>query len=319
MNILSTFRKTEFLKEDNELENKVNVLTELHKKYPDNEKIARDLTLANLGLIGENNIKHELEVANIGMYVLHDITFRYDDLTAQTDFIVITPAKNYFIECKNMIGSITINRDGSFTRQYEYYGHKRKENIYSPLTQAQNHINIYKKIWDKKHNTFDKLFFEKDFYKYNVPLVVFANAKGILKDNFAPKNIKKNVTRADLLIEYLKKDLNDCKLLDRSSKGEMEKIGKRFFSYNAPNNIDYKKIYLTDEEKIIELKNSLIQFRINKSQSRNIPEHYIFDDKELENILNKLPKTIDELNTILLDIKIKYHGEEIIKIINELY
>ena len=131
MNIINMFRETEILKEDNELEHKVNILTELHNKYPNNEKIARDLTLANLGLNGKNTIKHELKVANIGMYVLHDITFRYDDLTAQTDFIVITPAKNYFIECKNMVGNITINKDGSFTREYKYYGHKRRENIYS--------------------------------------------------------------------------------------------------------------------------------------------------------------------------------------------
>lgn len=126
MKIINMFRETSFLKEDNELENKVNILTELHNKYPNNEKIAKDLTLANLGLSGEKNIKHEL-------------------------------------------------------------------------------------------------------------------------------------------------------------------------------------------------KNNLTQFRINKSHSKNIPEHYIFDDKELEIFLNKIPKTIDELRVILPDVKIKYHGEEIIPIINELF
>lgn len=253
------------------------------------------------------------------MYVLHDITFRYDDLTAQTDFIVITPAKNYFIECKNMVGNITINSDGSFTREYKYYGHKRRENIYSPLTQAQNHINIYKKIWDKKHRTIDKLFFEKDFYKYNVPLVVIANPKSILNNDFAPDEINDKVIRADQLINYLKDDLKESKWYDRLTKKGMEEVANIFLKHNESNKVEYAKKYLSDEEKIIELKNNLTEFRGSKSKSRNIPEHYIFDDKELEIVLTKLPKSIDELKLILPDIKVKYHGDEIIAIINELY
>lgn len=51
----------------------------------------------------------------------------------------------------------------------------------------------------------------------------------------------------------------------------------------------------------------------------NVPAYYIFTDEELNNILEIMPKTIEELKKkrILTDIKIKCHGEEIIKIINK--
>ena len=45
------------------------------------------------------------------MYVLHDVKVKYGDLTAQIDYIVITSVFIYFIECKNLIGNITVNEE----------------------------------------------------------------------------------------------------------------------------------------------------------------------------------------------------------------
>ena len=99
----------------------------------------------------------------------------------------------------------------------------------------------------------------------------------------------------------------------------MEEVANIFLKHNEPNKVEYAKKYLSDEEKIIELKINLTEFRSSKSKSRNIPENYIFSDNELQIILEKMPKTIDELKLILPDIKVKYHGDEIIAIINEIY
>ena len=49
----------------------------------------------------------------------------------------------------------------------------------------------------------------------------------------------------------------------------------------------------------------------------NVPAYYIFTDKELDLLLIKRPKNIEELKLILSEIKVKCHGEEIIKIINK--
>ena len=319
INLINTFNQPIFLKEDNELQNKVNILTKLNSKYPNNKKISDDLYYAKQGLNGENALKHELKVANIGMYILQDVNFKYEDVSAQIDFIVITPAKQYFIECKNLKGNIKINYDGTFTRNYKYYGHKKKKNMYSPLTQAERHIDVYKKIWDSNHSLFGKLFYGNSFDEFNVPLVVITNSESIINANYASKYIKQKVISLDQLINYLKNDLKNCKFLEKLSKEDMRKIAERFLNYNESKIINYKKIYLTDEEKLNELRDDLISFRTAKASQRNIPENYIFTNEELENILTKLPKTTDELANVLSDIKIKYHGEEIIKIINELY
>ena len=55
----------------------------------------------------------------------------------------------YFIECKNLIGTIMIDSMGSFTREYTYNGKIIKEGIYSPITQNQRHLELYKMLREK--------------------------------------------------------------------------------------------------------------------------------------------------------------------------
>lgn len=318
MGIFNKFTETVFVKSDSELEKKVNILKELSEKYSNNEKIKKDLTLASLGLQGEKEIEYELKNANIGMYVLHDITFKYEDLTAQIDYIVITPAKQYFIECKNLVGNIIVNNRGEFTRKYEYYGHKVEEGTYSPLRQAERHIDVYKKIWNEKHGTLEKMFYGKSFDKYNVPLVVMANPKNILNVKYAPKEIKDKIIRSDQLVNYLKKELENTKWEERTTKKIMKEIANSYLSKNDPIIVNYEEKYLSTEDKKEDLKNRLIEFRTNKSKERNIPAFYIFTNEELDKILEKMPKSNEELNDILTDVKINYHGEEIINIIKNL-
>lgn len=53
----------------------------------------------------------------------------------------------------------------------------------------------------------------------------------------------------------------------------------------------------------------------------NIPAYYIFTNKELEELIEVKPKTIEELrkSNILSEIKIRTHGNEIVNIFNERY
>ena len=317
MGLFNKFRDTIIYKDDNELENKINVLKELSEKYPDNDKIKRDLKLAELGLQGEKNIIFELRNANIGMYVLHDITLKYEDLIAQIDYIVITPGKIYFIECKNLLGDITVNNRGEFKRKYEYYGHKVEEGIYSPISQAERHIDVYKKTWYERKSKLTQLLFEKNLDTWYVPLVVMANSKNILNVKFAPKDIKNKIVRADQLVSYIKKDINSIKKSYLSNKKEMEDLAKMFLELNEPNVIDYEKLYIAKEDRTNKLKNKLLEFRSTKAKDRNIPEDYVFTDEELNIILEKLPKSVEELKDILSEIKQKLHGQEIVDIIKE--
>ena len=66
------------------------------------------------------------------------------------------------------------------------------------------------------------------------------------------------------------------------------------------------------------LKERLIEFRKQRSKEKNIPAYYVFNNDELEKILEILPKTFEDLkkSKILTDVKINSHGKEIINIIN---
>lgn len=332
MGLFDKFTETIFYKTDSELEEKVKVLTELQEQYPDNERINKDLLLAKLGLQGEKEIEYELKNANIGMYVLHDINLQYEDLTAQIDYIIITPGKYYYIECKNLVGNITVNERGDFIREWTYNKKTIKEGIYSPIRQAERHIEVYKKIRDKNATLLGKIFrMTGDTFKYyNVPLVVTANAKNILNTRYAPKEMKTKIIKSDQLIRKIEEDIKRIPREERCNKKMMEEVATIFLSRHTPIKKDYRQEYLeilsTNEnnvEKVEDINNNikarLIEYRTNKSKMKNIPAYYIFTNDELDRILLLLPKTLEELKhaNILSEIKLKLHGEEIIKIINE--
>ena len=51
----------------------------------------------------------------------------------------------------------------------------------------------------------------------------------------------------------------------------------------------------------------------------NIPAYYIFNDDEMEKLIKGMPKDMNELKSlnILSDVKVKLHGEDILKIIDK--
>ena len=129
MSFFEKFQRTVFVKDDSELEEKLNSLKAIRDKVVEKDEIEKEIKISELGLIGEKRIEYELKCANIGMYVLHDVNVVVDELTAQVDWVVITPAYCYLIECKNLIGNVTVNSQGEFRRYYQYKGKKIAEAI----------------------------------------------------------------------------------------------------------------------------------------------------------------------------------------------
>lgn len=329
MELFKKFTETIFYKKDNQLEEQISALKELQREYPNNNKLNYKLKLCELGLIGENEIEFELKNANIGMYILRDVNLKYNDLTAQIDYIIITPGYTYFVECKNLIGNITVNNRGEFTREYIYNHKKIVEGIYSPIRQAERHIEIFKKIFDESQTSFMDKIFKNIRTSWLKPLVVLANSKNILKLTYAPKSIKNQIVRSDSLINYIKKDINSLNKDYLSSQKYMNNLA---FNIMQNYNQDIEKNYKEDFRKWLEkdnkpnfkninnekIKTELINYRKNKSQEKNIPAYYIFTNEELNLLLNLLPKNYQELekSNILSNVKLKLHGQEIINIIN---
>lgn len=278
MSLFEKFQRTVFVKDDSELEEKLNSLKAIRDKVVEKDEIEKEIKISELGLIGEKRIEYELKCANIGMYVLHDVNVIVDELTAQVDWVVITPAYCYLIECKNLIGNVTVNSQGEFRRYYQYKGKKIAEAIYSPYRQAVRHKEIWKKDWCTRRGKI-KIFLENDIFEnWYKPLVVFANPNGILDIKYAPAEIKRSIVKVDNLIEYFKADimrkgiseLDGRKNMEENAIGILKKINKKVRK-------DYTKQYTLIQE------NSDKEQNIRAGGEAKCVESAATGNKEVEN------------------------------------
>ena len=315
------FKDTIFYKEDSDLQDKYDALIRLNKENPNNDDLLSELFIVKKGLEGENEIAYQLKKSNIGMYVLRDIKVKYEDLSAQIDYVVLTPLCTYFIECKNLVGNITVNEKGDFIRELNINGKVIKKGMYSPLRQVEAQREVIRKIWESRANTMDKLLYSKDFNKYRKVLVVASNKETILDTSKAPSDIKYKVLRADSLVRQIEYDFEhrdkDEVLMKKKT---LEEAAESYIEVSYKEKIDYyefyKRKFCSNVKNINDnLKDRLIELRKNRSKEMNIPAYYVFTNEELDKLVELRPKTIDELKSlnILTPIKIKTHGEEIIK------
>jgi len=169
----------------------------------------RILNILEYGIAGEKNIEFELKNSHMPLYVLHDIYLKWEELSAQIDYLVFTPKICFIIECKNLYGNIEINNNGEFIRTIEYNGKKKKEGIYSPVTQNERHLELIKSmILSNQKSIISRKLAEKSFGEMFVPVVVLANPKTVINNRFAKMKIKEKVIRADKLIQYIKDTYN---------------------------------------------------------------------------------------------------------------
>ena len=318
------FKDTIFYKKNSDLQDKYDALRKLNEEFPNNEKILNELLIVKNGLHGEDEISYQLNKSHIGMYVLRDIKLKYEDLTAQIDYVIITSAFIYYIECKNLIGNIIVNEKGDFIREYTINGNKIKKGMYSPLRQVEAQREVVRKIWESRSSKFSKLIASKHFDYYRKVLVVAANHDTILDTSKAPNDIKYKVLKVDSLIRQLEYDFNHRKNGEYLySKKEMEEIAKSYCNLSLNDDVDYYEYYKNkfclnniDNDN---LKERLINLRKRRSLEMNIPPYYIFNNDELNKLIEIRPKTLDELKraNILSSIKIKLHGNVIIDEINK--
>ncbi len=201
--------------------------------------LENEVKLVNAGVFGENTILYELQNSHMPLFVLHDLYLKYQGLSAQIDFLVITRGRNFVIECKNLYGDIAINNSGDFIRTVW----KRREGIYSPVTQGQRHLELIKQLRsNEKGNFLSKTLFERNFYENYRSIVVLANPKTVLNARYAPKEIREQVIRADQLIQYIKK-VNAEPGTVFSSESNAEELANFFLSQHKGNETDYFEKY----------------------------------------------------------------------------
>jgi superfamily II DNA helicase RecQ len=281
------------------------------------------------------------------MYILHDLYLVNGDLSAQVDYLIITRKRFFVVECKNLIGDIEVNSNGDFIRTLNYNGKYIKEGIYSPITQNKRHLELIKQMRsERKSNIFTKALFEKFFYENYRSIVVLANPKTVVNLKYAKKEVKDQIIRADQLIEYIKKVNNESGAENMSEK-DFEQLAQSFLDLNQENQTDYLEKYkinilpkennstskviqnpinisptIQEEEKNSLNTNSdvfiaLKEYRLKKSREENIKPYFIYNDKQLYELIEKNPQSIEELKSVagFGDAKCNKYGDDILKIL----
>lgn len=279
-----------------------------------NSNLEKKAKLIHYGIEGEKNILFELKNSHLPIYVLHDLYYEYDHLNAQIDYVIITPSKIYFLECKNLVGTIMIDQYGNFSHSYSFHNRTIKEGIYSPITQSNRHLDLYQRMRGHDKGKVMKAMFDMQFKKNYQTLVVLANPQSILKHRYAPKNIKNKVIKADQLIQYIK---NHEESPIRNEK-QMKETADIFMSYH----IEKEQVFQVPPEPTINremLIGALKSYRLAKAKENQLPAYYIFNDVTLNKLVEQLPQTLEELKLVygFGPKKSAAYGLDIIQIIKE--
>jgi superfamily II DNA helicase RecQ len=258
------------------------------------------------------------------MLCLHDIRLEYNDYVAQFDFIIITNKFIYLLETKKLNGDIEITKDGDFIRNIKNYSGKviKREGMYSPISQNERHVNILKEVLVK-----EKLI-------KTIPVksaVVLANPKSIVNKTKCPKSISNNICKYDQLTRLLKDAINDKSNEKDMLEKYIYEISDYLLENNKPITFDYITKYSLNEtsfitigettksinelfvEKVVQpvsvpientstknfsqgsdLYEALRQFRLTKSRKEGIKPYFVFTNKELEDILEAMPKNKED-------------------------
>lgn len=294
------------------------------------ENINYDIYAIKSGDFGEKNVEYELKNSYIPMLVLHDLNLEHKGLQAQMDYVIITNKFVCILETKLLNGNIEVNSKGEFTRSIKNSEGKivRKEGMYSPITQNQRHVDLLKRfLLDHKMIR-------------NTPvlsLVVLANPKTIIFDKYAKKEIKEQIVRADQLKMNLERMIKNHKevnlavlimqemaekLIEHSAEVEdnfLKKYEKMIPKTIENQDISSQPLFAKQEDnKHIKLQNLLKQYRYNTAKAANIKPYYIFNNAQMDELIEKMPKTRNELVKIngFGDVKADKYGEEILRILN---
>lgn len=240
---MSLFNKLDnaiFLKEDSDAEEQLNALELLVGNTTGEtlEAIQEQIRLLKAGIYGEKNVKFELENSHIPMYVLHDLFLEHEGLSSQIDYLLITRKFQFILECKNLYGDIEINNNGDFIRTFQYGTKKKREGIYSPITQNRRHLELIKKMRSAEKMFLLRGAFEKGFDDFYKSIVVLTNPKTILNARYAKKEVRDQVIRADQLSEYIRVMEKNSKTIP-SSDAEMKELAEFFLSRHVPQAKDY--------------------------------------------------------------------------------
>lgn len=198
------FRKQEpvFIKQDSSTELKLRDMRRLLPSVSDADRFSleRDIRIAEAGIVGENQVSFELANSQRMLYILHDLRLEHEGLSSEIDFFVITPCMNLIIECKDLLGDITVDEQGDFIREFGHGPYRRKEGLCSPFAQNERHLKLIKSVREADRGGTGWVEDGLPFDEFNKSLVVLANPRAMLHDRTAGQRMRERIIRADDLV-----------------------------------------------------------------------------------------------------------------------
>ncbi len=337
-----TITEPTFMKEFTKESQQLNSLIELSGKLKEGDKkerIDRDIVYLKAGINGESRVNYEIQNSFLPLICLHDIRIENKEHVAQLDFVIITNKFICILETKKLYGDISINRDGDFIRSIRgKNGRIHKEGMYSPISQNERHLRILEDML--KSNGIIR----------NMPLkslVVMANEKSIINKKGCPSYISKAIYKHDQIVPYLKRNINDKKnTIDLIGKN-MVRMANFLIENNKPIEFDNiskygieKDDYLGDSIKpkaktkikktvanVVKedsgnyelICSELKKYRVKKAIEKNVKAYYIFTNKQMEELIEKHPKSKEDILSIkgFGKTKVESFGEDILGIFNK--
>lgn len=246
---MAFFRAQEpvILKEGSDAKEQLATLESLRETVPRSQRrrLDSDIRALKAGIVGEDRILFELRNSHLSLVVIHDLHLEFEGLTAQIDFLVLTRRRNFVLECKNLYGDISVNARGDFVRSF---GGRRREGIYSPITQNQRHLGLMKRINLSTKGAIMSALLSPRFDDLYRGLVVLANPKTILHDRNAKKEVKQQLVRGDQLVATIE-SINSMRGPADGKipfKDVMERA-ERWLSMDTPVRTDYTARYFEGE------------------------------------------------------------------------
>ena len=246
---MAFFRAQEpvILKEGSDAKEQLATLESLRETVPRSQRrrLDSDIRALKAGIVGEDRILFELRNSHLPLVVIHDLHLEFEGLTAQIDFLVLTRRRNFVLECKNLYGDISVNARGDFVRSF---GGRRREGIYSPITQNQRHLGLMKRINLSTKGAIMSALLSPRFDDLYRGLVVLANPKTILHDRNAKKEVKQQLVRGDQLVATIE-SINSMRGPADGKipfKDVMERA-ERWLSMDTPVRTDYTARYFEGE------------------------------------------------------------------------
>ncbi len=290
---------------------KLKSLTESSIPSVDFKKVENHLKLFSIGHAGEKSVMFELKNSMVPMLILHDVYLEFEDYQAQMDIVLVTPKFILVLEVKKLFGDILVTDKGDFQRVIRKSNRVvNKEGMYSPINQVERHVVILERFLKAKG------IIKKCPIRY---AVTFANPKTILEiSKNAPPHIQNCVIRHDQISAFLKAEMKKSspvemhaslvyKIADailgacqekpfneREYLLEKEHVGASAF---VATTIE-KEVSVAPPTAHSELKRLLTDYRTKKAKQLEVKPYYIFSNRTLDELLEKMPQTFEQLLAI---------------------